>query len=263
MGTIVLSHIDFPQLGGNDVANGIFARYDFNSLLSAFSPGNNGAGIRQAFGTPPLGTCTVSPGAPTKPDNPFDLPSDFIPQYLNVGQALNLNGPQGTVQLPAPGYSFNPDSNVITPGDYSVDNGTGTQAVGPFKATITLPPMLTWTNQTGLASLDRTQNLTVTWSGGIPEKEFALIVGLSSNGQVTSGFLCAEKVSAGQFAVPAWVLSSLPATGTFNNGGQTVPSGLLGVGSAPFTSVGRFTGLGLDFGVITYEQATASLANYQ
>jgi hypothetical protein len=123
--------------------------------------------------------------------------------------------------------------------------------------------MLTWTNQAALASLDRTQPLTVTWSGGIPDKEFALIVGLSSNGQVTSGFLCAENVSAGQFTVPAWVLSSLPATATFSNGGQIVPSGLLGVGKAPFTNVGRFTATGLDFGVITYEQATASLASYQ
>jgi len=167
------------------------------------------------------------------------------------------------VQLTAPDYSFNPDGNVITPGDYTVDNGTGSQAVGPFKATITLPPMLRWTNQASLASLDRTQDLTVTWNGGIPDKEFALIVGLSTNGQVTSGFLCAEKVSAGQFTVPAWVLSNLPASATFTNQGQTAPSGLLGLGSAPFTSVGRFTGTGLDFGVITYEQATASLASYQ
>jgi uncharacterized protein (TIGR03437 family) len=263
MGTIVLTHIDFPQLGGSDSADGIFARYDFNSLLSAFSPGNNGQGIRVAFGTPPLGTCTVAPGAPTDPGDPFNLPSDFIPQYLNAGPALNLNGPQGKAQLPAPRYSFNPDGNVITPGDYTVDNGTGTPAVGPFKATITLPPMLTWTNQTGLASLDRTQDLTVTWSGGIPDKEFALIVGLSSNGQVTAGFLCAEKVSAGQFTVPAWVLSSLPATALFTGGGQSMLGGLLAVGTASFTNVGRFTGLGLDFGVITYEQATVSLANYQ
>jgi hypothetical protein len=123
--------------------------------------------------------------------------------------------------------------------------------------------MLTWTNQTGLASLDRTQDLTVTWSGGIPDKEFALIVGLSSNGQVTAGFLCAEKVSAGQFTVPAWVLSSLPATALFTGGGQSMLGGLLAVGTASFTNVGRFTGLGLDFGVITYEQATVSLANYQ
>ena len=263
MGTIVLTHIDFPQLGAGDSAGATFTRYDFNSLLSAFSPGNDTGGIRSAFGTPPLGTCTVTPGSPTKPNNPFDLPSDFIPPHLNAGQTLNLNGPQGKAQLPAPNYSFNPDGNVITPGDYTVDNGTGSQAVGPFKATITLPPMLTWTNQAGLASIDRTQDLTVTWSGGIPDKEFALIVGLSTNGQTTAGFLCAEKVSAGQFTVPAWVLSNLPATATFSNQGQTVPAGLIGVGSASFTSVGRFTGTGLDFGVVTYEQATASLASYQ
>ena len=89
------------------------------------------------------------------------------------------------------------------------------------------------------------------------------MLGLSSNGQVTAGFLCAEKVSAGQFTIPAWVLSSLPASGTFSAGDQMAPSGLLAVGTSSFTNVGRFTGLGLDFGVIIYEQATGSLANYQ
>ena len=264
MGTIVLNHIDVGQLGEDDSVHGVFARYDFDSLLAALSPGNNSGAIRSAFGIPPLGTCTVTPGAPTDPNDPFQLPGDPIfGQPLNAGQALNLNGPPGTVQLPAPNYSFNPNGSAITQGSYTVDNATGTPAVGPFKAVLTLPPMLNWTNKDALAAPDRTQDLTVTWSGGIPDKEFALIAGISSNGQVTAGFLCAEKVAAGQFTIPAWVLSSIPGSALFTDGGQPMPGGLLAVGTAPFTSVGRFTGLGLDFGVITYEQATASLTNYQ
>src|SRR6185436_5375278 len=140
------------------------------------------------------------------------------------------------VQLPAPSYS-SPDGPVIAPGDYTVDNGTGSPAVGPFKAALTLPPMLLWTNKGSVASLDRTQDLTVTWSGGIPDKEFAVIVGIASSNQVTAGFLCAEKVSAGKFTVPAWVLSSLPASATFMDGDQILPGGALGVGSAPLTNV--------------------------
>jgi hypothetical protein len=263
MGTIVLDRLDLGPLGPMDSANGVFARVDFNSLLSAFSPGNNGGGIRSSFPTPPLGSCVVSPGAPTRPNNPFDTPSDQIPLfYLNAGPALNLNGPPGSVQLPAPNYSFNPDGDPITPGDYTVDNGNASPAVGQFKAAITLPPPLTWTNKNGLTSLDRTQDLTVTWSGGLADKEFVLIVGLSAN-QATAGFLCTEKVSAGQFTVPAWVLSNLPASATFTQGNQSIPAGLLGVGTAPLTNVGRFTATGLDFGVLTYEQATVNLVSYQ
>ncbi|MBI1786141.1 MAG: hypothetical protein HYR60_01145 [Acidobacteria bacterium] len=187
MGTILLNHIDFGQFGVDDEAAGVFARHDFNSLLRAFSPGNNGAGIRPAFGTPPLGTCTVSAAAPTRLNDLFDLPADRTPlQYLNAGPALNLSGPAGTAQLPAPSYFFRPRG--ITPGDYTVDNGTGTQAVGPFKAVLNLPPMVTWTNEDDLAFPDRTQDLTVTWNGGIPDKEFALIVGLAVSKQVTAAF---------------------------------------------------------------------------
>jgi uncharacterized protein (TIGR03437 family) len=263
LGTIVFGHIEVGLLGSMDFANGIFGRTDFNSLLSTFSPGNNQQGIRSSFPTPPLGTCVVTPGAPTDPNDPFNTPSDQTPLlFFNVGSALNLNGPQGAVQMTAPFYSFNPHGYVIKPGDYAFDNGTGSQAVGPFKAAITLPPLLTWTNQASLTAVDRTQDLTVTWSGGVPDKEFVMIIGLSAN-QATAGFLCTQNVSAGQFTVPAWVLSNLPATATITDQGQSYPGGILGVGTAPFSSVGRFTATGLDFGVLTYEQATGNLVYFQ
>ncbi|MCC6366041.1 MAG: beta-propeller fold lactonase family protein [Bryobacterales bacterium] len=264
MGTIVLNHLDLGPLGMDDEANGIFVRADINGLLGASSPGNNGAGIRSSFVTPAPGTCSVLRGSPTRSGDPFDTPSDATPyQYLNAGTVLNLNGPPGNQQLQAPDYHYGTDTNTITPGDYTADNGDGTQAVGAFKAALTLPPMLTWSYKDDLASPDRTQDLTVTWSGGNPDKEFALIAGLSANQQVTGGFLCAEKVSAGKFTIPAWVLSSLPKTDTFPLGDQSIPGGLLGVGTASFTDAGRFTAPGLDFGVFTYEQATIHLASYQ
>ena len=265
MGTIVLSHIDFGPFGPSDAAAGIFGRYDTNSLLAALSPGNNGPGIRSSFITPALGTCAVSQGSATNPAHLFDTPGDPTPfQFFSTGQTLNLNGPAGTVQITAPNYIFKPDGYVITPGDYTVDNGTGSaQGAGPFKAAITLPPMLTWTNMAEFTSPDRTQDLTVTWTGGDPAKEFALIAGVAASNQVTVGFLCAGQVSAGQFTVPAWVLSSLPKSDLFTSGDQTMPGGILAVGKASFTSAGRFTAPGLDFGVLTYEQATVSLVTYQ
>ncbi len=264
MASIQLTHLDLGPLGLDNEVTGSFARYDFNTLLTAFAPGVTQSAIRKSLGTPAVGSCTVTPGSPTVRNRLFDVPPDrTFGQFLNVGQALNVSGPLGTVPLLAPDYSFNSDTNVITPGDYTVDNGTGTQAFGPFKATLTLPPMLTWTNKDAVVSPDRTQDLTVTWSGGIPDKEFVLIVGLAVSEQATAAFLCTEKVSASKFSVPAWVLSSLPRSAMFTEGGQSLPGGLLAVGTAPLTSVGRFTAPGFDFGVFTYEQATLNLVNYQ
>src|SRR5262249_2534107 len=130
MGQIVVGHLDFGPLGANDFADAAFAGYDFNSLLSAFSPGNFGAGIRGSFATPSLGTCTVTPGPPSRPDRAFDPPGDPTNpvQILNAGPQLNLNGPQGNVKIAAQGpfYGYEPDDPFVTPGDYIVDNGAGT-----------------------------------------------------------------------------------------------------------------------------------------
>jgi hypothetical protein len=80
---------------------------------------------------------------------------------------------------------------------------------------------------------------------------------------VTSGFLCTEKVSAGQFTVPAWVLSSIPKSDMFVTDGQPLPGGVIGVGTSSFTNTGRFSVSGLDFSVLLYEQATANLVLFQ
>jgi hypothetical protein len=199
----------------------------------------------------------------TDPENPFSLtPDPTFGQFLNVGQVLNVNGPQGSAQLQAPNYNFRQDGSV-TPGGYTVDNGAGAQGFGPFKASIALPPGVAWTTQTDLTAVDRTQPLTVTWSGGVADKEYVWIAALSQNDQATAGFLCAEKVSAGQFTIPAWVLSSIPSSGLVNFGGPMVPGGALAVGTSPLTSAGRFNAPGLDFAIFSYEQDTASFANFQ
>jgi hypothetical protein len=123
--------------------------------------------------------------------------------------------------------------------------------------------MVQWTNKESLSTPDRTQDLTVTWTGGLADKELVMIGGLASNEQASGGFLCTEKVSAGQFTVPAWVLSSLPKSDVFTEDGVTFPGGLLGVGTIPFTSAGRFAATGLDVGMFTYEQLTVALVTYQ
>ena len=266
LGTILLDHLDFGLAGTQDSVAAGFPRYDFNSLTSAFSWAPNGEGIRSLASTPAFGTCSIS-ASPSRPNHAFDLEPDPIhPQWLNAGPALNLNGPAGAARIgpDGPTYSFHPDQPFVAAGDYTVDNGAGTPQVGSFKSVLSLPQPITWTNEPDLgAPLDRAQDLTVTWTGGDPDKEFALIAGLSNNGQAIAGFLCAEKVSAGKFTIPAWVLSSLPASAIVTDGGVPLPGGALAVGAAPLASVGRFSAPGLDFGVFTYEQGFVSLVSFQ
>src|SRR6185436_11222675 len=126
--------------------------------------------------------------------------------------ALNFSGPGGTAQMQAPQYSIRPNGNGIVPGNFTVDNGTGTPAVGAFQATLTMPAGITWTNREAMMAPDRSQDLTVTWSGGSADKEVVLIVGASGSDLATGGFLCTEKVSAGKFTVPAWVMTNMPQT---------------------------------------------------
>lgn len=262
VGSITLRHDDIGPLGVQDRADAGFERLDFNSLLSSFGVAA-GSGIRGAAGTPALGTCTVPPGTIADPQNPFNLPRDeTFGQFINVGQNLNLSGPQGSAQLPAPNYSFRQDGS-ITPGGYTIDNGAGAPVFGPFKASITLPPVLQWSTPADLTAVDRTQPLTITWTGGVADKEYVWIAGVSQNDQVTAGFLCAEKVAAGQFTIPAWVLSSLPPSGTIAFGPANVPGGVIGVGTSPLTSTARFNAPGLDFVLFSYEQDTISFTNFQ
>jgi len=260
MGLVQLDRIEIDALGTDNEAGGTFARYDADSLQQAFAPAAANFGIRSSFATPPLGTCNVTPGSPTDPNHPLDFPGDRTPaQGLNVGAALNLSGPNGNAQLRGPSYYLNLADTGITPGEYGVDNGAGAQGFGAFKGTLTLPPMVTWTNKDTISAADRKQDLTVTWSGGAADKEYVLIAGVSTNQQATAGFACTEKVSAGKFTIPAWVLSSLPVSVASPNG----PAGLLLVGTSPLTSAARFTAPGLDFAVFTYEQAVAAVVAYQ
>jgi hypothetical protein len=90
--------------------------------------------------------------------------------------------------------------------------------------------------------IDRSKDLTVTWTGGIPGTQVTLVGASSVNG-VTAGFLCAAPVSAGQMTVPAYVVLTLSPTGSSIVPGQLV----LGNGN-----VTAFTASGLDIASIAF-----------
>lgn len=232
----------------------------------------NGALAGQGSG-PALGTCMVytlpEPGTSLvlEPEQP-----DYR-QPLDAGPALRVNGPHGQKYLfrglnggyeAILGGGMPPQvlPEYLVPGSYSVDNGSGGTGLGPFQATLNLPPPLTWTNEAQISDVPRTADLTVTWSGGDPDREFVLIAGVSVNtiSKAQASFMCRERVTAGRFVVPATVLSSLPASSEWTGAG--VPS-VLAVGTQPLAAGATFTAPGLDLGVFYYLNARVKVVNYR
>ena len=94
--------------------------------------------------------------------------------------------------------------------------GNGGADVGSFTSVLTFTnPLLSWTNQTVAASIDRSLSFTVTWTGGNPGSYVVVggtstSTGTAANSAVTVGFTCFANVADGQFSVPPYILSALP-----------------------------------------------------
>jgi len=100
-----------------------------------------------------------------------------------------------------------------TGGTYTF-NGSGGADVGQFTTSVTFSnPLLTWTNESVAATIDRSQDLTLTWTGGTPGS-YVYISGVSTaTGPPTTmlGYTCLAKADDGKFTVPSYILSALPA----------------------------------------------------
>jgi hypothetical protein len=89
---------------------------------------------------------------------------------------------------------------------------SGGKDVPAFSTTVALTnPLIAWTNPNVVAAIDRTQPLTVTWTGGNTGQHSATFV----LGSVTTplrgrGFTCLTTAEIGQFTVPNCILSALP-----------------------------------------------------
>ena len=94
--------------------------------------------------------------------------------------------------------------------------GSGGTDVGSFTSVLTFNnPLLSWTNPTVAASIDRTQGFTATWTGGNPGSYVVVSgtstpAGTAANPAATVGFTCFANVADRQFSVPSYILSALP-----------------------------------------------------
>jgi uncharacterized protein (TIGR03437 family) len=169
---------------------------------------------------------------------------------LDAGASIALTGPLGAYTLsPIPTITGTyiaqlPAGAVPSTGGAFTFKGPGGKDVGAFTTTVNLPnPLLSWTNQSADATVNRSQGVTINWSGGSPGS-FVVITGDSSGPNGASGsFLCYAPQSALTFTVPAYVTGTLPA----GTGSLSVENGTSFVS---FSASGLDTGLGFGFNII-------------
>ena len=265
LGAIDLTHISLTVAGSvelSDTASAIFGSYSSAQLSASL-------GVTQS---PSVGSCTVSQFLGLNP-----LPVDPIkPTPLDAGASLSIDGPGGKQSIASTStgiYSAvlggvpldmiltaTPTPAYFSAGAYTL-SGSGGSAVGSFSAQLTVPTDPT-TNASSFTTIDRTKDLTVTWSGAA-SGDFVAISGTAS---VSAGlgpiatspgdaFLCIAPGSTGTFTVPSFVLEALPSTAS-----EFADSYLL-VGTQ--TPAVKFSASGLDDGYVTYRSLAGSTVTYQ
>jgi uncharacterized protein (TIGR03437 family) len=207
-------------------------------------------------------TNVLSSAVPGVKDDPFSMPG------LDAGAIINLSGPSGARQLARTGgasdFEYDPSSQLgggipglpgfpaptpdfLVPGNFSLDNGSGGAIVKGFQTSVTIPSGAVWSNQDALTNLPRSQDLTITWTGGVAGATVG-IYGSSADpaSGVGTAFSCSERAEVGSFVVPSWILSAMPASGVDASVGIRAGFLMLGNTGAPV----RFQASGLDVGYV-------------
>jgi uncharacterized protein (TIGR03437 family) len=144
----------------------------------------------------------------------------------------------------------------IEPGNWTI-TGPGGPDVGAFSLNLVVPPNLTWDNRAQITSVTRSQGVTVTWSGGDPNS-FVVISGSSVSGKAMGTFYCIERVPVKQFAVPAWVLAALPATGSAAD-----EIGMMSVGTSSLPAKPAQLPTGLDYFIAVASSVDQKTVKFQ
>jgi uncharacterized protein (TIGR03437 family) len=215
--------------------------YNFNPFLSL----------------PPAGSCTsysvsnyVPAGLPNLPNTAPTV------RGLNAGAITISTAGTAPVTIPAgtiPG-SFSapvggnipsltlPNTQFLNPGSFTIAAAGGAD-VSSFSAPFTMPSPFTWTNQSSLTKVNRTQPLSVSWSG-VASGYNVLIAGLGVDiaNNATTAFVCTAPPGAISFTVPVQALANLPPQHARPN--QSL--GAIYIGELPLSSPTTFTASGLN-----------------
>ena len=169
----------------------------------------------------------------------------------NQGGVLTYNtSPGGASFIPASGGSF------------TFANGSGGPDIGAFSVPLQMAPPATFSNVANLATITRSNGLTVNWTGGDPNSTVDILglsvgsVGGSSTDFVGAVFTCLAPASAGTFTVSPAVLLSLPASASVE--GISFSTLTLSNGASQ-----TFTATGLDYGFASAGVANTITVTYQ
>lgn len=209
----------------------------FTSASGVFQS-TQGAFYGSGYGLASTGNCIILAPLPQGSTSPFQTTG------LDAGPSITVNGPAGSVQMPqlqsTKGF-YTPSSLLAASfipasgGTFMFNNGNGGADVKGFNATLNYPtPPLMWTDMATITSVQRSQGVTVHWTGGAANTD-VLIEGSSTSGMLSVTFICRAPVSAMQFTVPSYITLALPA----GNGSLDLFNG-----SVPQT----FTAIGIDVG---------------
>ena len=203
-----------------------------------------------------------------------NLDSAVASTLLDAGSAITLMGPNVSVAIKQTaigdyaGVSASGSTSPFFPsqgmpfveaGPFAAGNGAGGADVQGFTAKLTNPTPFTWSNQAQIASVDRTQGVNVTWTGGASDATVIIAGSSSGAGNLSGNFTCSAPASAGAFQVPSAVTLSLPAS----TGTSTAPGMGAGSLSVLASTSTRFTAPGLDQGVFTSAGGPIKTLNYQ
>jgi uncharacterized protein (TIGR03437 family) len=240
------------QLGsveiGTEVGTALFYKFDvpensvpipvssFGILANNLNPGSCVQGLsRVPFPPSPLDPSdppppAVNPPVPLDAGAQLNVKAGSTTKVLRKGRDGVYSGALGSTFV-TPGLPLL-SSGFLEPGTFTVDNDSGGTDIPAFNVNITLPkPALVFENIAELETVNRSQGVTVKWSGGDPDG-FVTIIGTSSASDGTSAllisnFACTERISAKEFTVPAFVtLGIVPTT----NIGQLPAAGLGTIG---------------------------------
>jgi uncharacterized protein (TIGR03437 family) len=245
-GTLTLSQATFIAAGSNRLTNTVTGV--FQVVKGYFS----GAGNGQASN----GNCVVTNTLQQAQSTGQPVAT------LSAGTGILVSGPQGSLTLmqntpdqPSNVYTVsNVPNGFLAPsgGTYTLDNGAGGKDVGHFNSSLGFPANFAWTNPGLVTAIDRTQDLTITWSGGAPGLYVTITGGSTTMIQdqpVTVTFACQADLSLGRFTVPAPILSEIP-----------VGQGTLGL--TDYSATQLITPQGIDFGLLTASVGFSEIVHY-
>jgi uncharacterized protein (TIGR03437 family) len=200
--------------GAVELVGGVFNRYTAAEFLIPYSG-------------PKFGLCSVLdqtyPAGGKEPSGPDT--------QLDAG-TLTISGPgisPRAVAVSGNAYSSTlTNGTLVNGGTYTLTGSGGTQ-VGPFTATATLPTSFTVTNLSALSTIDRTQPLTINWTGTGFDQVLIGVQGGTLTTTTNHGVAidCAVPASLGTYTIPVAALAYLPAVaaGSQNVGQVEISAG--------------------------------------